>query len=154
MVGVLSPEFFSESSAPRFDYRTEADIYGDDEHRIHCFENVTAIVFLVAISEYDQMLYEDGQSRSFLPPLYLLASPADPVTLSLSLSPSITNRIHQPHARGAGLVRFHLQLALVREDEYHPLPEQGSSSCPPHPASILPANSSLLLVRLVSALEI
>ena len=27
--------------------------------RIHCFENVTAILFLVAISEYDQMLYED-----------------------------------------------------------------------------------------------
>jgi guanine nucleotide-binding protein G(i) subunit alpha len=26
---------------------------------IHCFENVTAIVFLVAISEYDQKLYED-----------------------------------------------------------------------------------------------
>ena len=31
------------------------------DRRIHCFENVTAIVFLVAISEYDQMLYEDGQ---------------------------------------------------------------------------------------------
>lgn len=28
-------------------------------NRIHCFENVTAILFLVAISEYDQMLYED-----------------------------------------------------------------------------------------------
>jgi len=26
---------------------------------IHCFENVTALVFLVALSEYDQMLYED-----------------------------------------------------------------------------------------------
>lgn len=26
---------------------------------IHCFENVTAIIFLVAISEYDQALYED-----------------------------------------------------------------------------------------------
>jgi hypothetical protein len=26
---------------------------------IHCFENVTAIVFLVAISEYDQVLVED-----------------------------------------------------------------------------------------------
>jgi guanine nucleotide-binding protein subunit alpha len=26
---------------------------------IHCFENVTAILFLVAISEYDQSLFED-----------------------------------------------------------------------------------------------
>ncbi|KAJ4488899.1 G-protein alpha subunit-domain-containing protein [Lentinula edodes] len=26
---------------------------------IHCFENVTALVFLVSLSEYDQMLYED-----------------------------------------------------------------------------------------------
>lgn len=34
-------------------------------NRIHCFENVTAIVFLVAISEYDQMLYEDGLFFSF-----------------------------------------------------------------------------------------
>lgn len=27
--------------------------------RIHCFEDVTAVLFLVAISEYDQKLYED-----------------------------------------------------------------------------------------------
>ena len=27
--------------------------------RLHCFENVTALVFLVSLSEYDQMLYED-----------------------------------------------------------------------------------------------
>ena len=26
---------------------------------IHCFENVTALVVLVSLSEYDQMLYED-----------------------------------------------------------------------------------------------
>ncbi|EST08543.1 Guanine nucleotide binding protein (G-protein), alpha subunit [Kalmanozyma brasiliensis GHG001] len=26
---------------------------------IHCFENVAAIIFLVTISEYDQLLYED-----------------------------------------------------------------------------------------------
>jgi len=26
---------------------------------IHCFENVTALVFLVSLSEDDQMLYED-----------------------------------------------------------------------------------------------
>lgn len=38
------------------------DVGGQRSERkkwIHCFENVTAIVFLVALSEYDQMLYED-----------------------------------------------------------------------------------------------
>lgn len=38
------------------------DVGGQRSERkkwIHCFENVTAIVFLVAISEYDQSLYED-----------------------------------------------------------------------------------------------
>ncbi|KAH9814822.1 guanine nucleotide-binding protein subunit alpha [Melampsora americana] len=38
------------------------DVGGQRSERkkwIHCFENVTAIVFLVAVSEYDQMLYED-----------------------------------------------------------------------------------------------
>ncbi|ORZ25755.1 guanine nucleotide-binding protein subunit alpha [Absidia repens] len=39
------------------------DVGGQRSERkkwIHCFENVTAIVFLVAISEYDQMLAEDS----------------------------------------------------------------------------------------------
>ncbi|KAK9766078.1 guanine nucleotide-binding protein subunit alpha [Basidiobolus ranarum] len=38
------------------------DVGGQRSERkkwIHCFENVTAIIFLVAISEYDQMLAED-----------------------------------------------------------------------------------------------
>lgn len=38
------------------------DVGGQRSERkkwIHCFENVTAIIFLVAISEYDQTLYED-----------------------------------------------------------------------------------------------
>ena len=38
------------------------DVGGQRNERrkwIHCFENVTSIVFLVALSEYDQFLYED-----------------------------------------------------------------------------------------------
>ncbi|CAO1612650.1 unnamed protein product [Jaminaea pallidilutea] len=38
------------------------DVGGQRSERkkwIHCFENVTAIIFLVAASEYDQLLYED-----------------------------------------------------------------------------------------------
>jgi hypothetical protein len=45
------------------------DVGGQRSERkkwIHCFENVTAIVFLVALSEYDQMLYEDDSVVSFL----------------------------------------------------------------------------------------
>lgn len=38
------------------------DVGGQRSERkkwIHCFENVTTIIFLVAISEYDQLLFED-----------------------------------------------------------------------------------------------
>jgi len=38
------------------------DVGGQRSERkkwIHCFENVTAVLFLVAISEYDQLLFED-----------------------------------------------------------------------------------------------
>lgn len=37
------------------------DVGGQRSERkkwIHCFENVTSIVFLVALSEYDQILFE------------------------------------------------------------------------------------------------
>lgn len=53
------------------------DVGGQRSERkkwIHCFENVTALVFLVSLSEYDQMLYEDesvvrfcSDSRSIFP---------------------------------------------------------------------------------------
>lgn len=45
------------------------DVGGQRSERkkwIHCFENVTAIIFLVAISEYDQVLIEDETVVSFL----------------------------------------------------------------------------------------
>jgi guanine nucleotide-binding protein G(o) subunit alpha len=32
-------------------------------NRIHCFEDVTAIIFCVALSEYDQVLYEDESTN-------------------------------------------------------------------------------------------
>jgi hypothetical protein len=38
------------------------DVGGQRSERkkwIHCFENVTAIIFLIAISEFDQVLIED-----------------------------------------------------------------------------------------------
>ena len=39
------------------------DVGGQRNERkkwIHCFENVTAVIFVAAINEYDQKLYEDG----------------------------------------------------------------------------------------------
>jgi len=42
------------------------DVGGQRNERkkwIHCFENVTAVLFVAAISEYDQVLYEDEQTN-------------------------------------------------------------------------------------------
>lgn len=53
------------------------DVGGQRSERkkwIHCFENVTAIIFLVAISEYDQVLIEDetvvSHDNGFFPLIY------------------------------------------------------------------------------------
>ena len=42
------------------------DVGGQRNERkkwIHCFENVTAVIFVAAISEYDQVLYEDDTTN-------------------------------------------------------------------------------------------
>eukprot|EP00478_Filoreta_tenera_P000352 GABV01000352.1.p3 GENE.GABV01000352.1~~GABV01000352.1.p3 ORF type:complete len:110 (-),score=48.38 GABV01000352.1:361-690(-) len=42
------------------------DVGGQRNERrkwIHCFENVTSIIFVVAISAYDQVLFEDDQTN-------------------------------------------------------------------------------------------
>ncbi|KAG6888457.1 Guanine nucleotide-binding protein subunit alpha [Termitomyces sp. Mi166 len=52
------------------------DVGGQRSERkkwIHCFENVTALVFLVSLSEYDQMLYEDESVILFLNKIDLFA---------------------------------------------------------------------------------
>jgi hypothetical protein len=45
------------------------DVGGQRSERrkwIHCFENVTSIIFLVALSEYDQILFEsENEVRYF-----------------------------------------------------------------------------------------
>ncbi len=43
------------------------DVGGQRSERrkwIHCFENVTSIIFLAALSEYDQVLYESENDVS------------------------------------------------------------------------------------------
>lgn len=44
------------------------DVGGQRSERrkwIHCFENVTSIIFLVALSEYDQILFESENEVCF-----------------------------------------------------------------------------------------
>lgn len=51
---------------PSFVYRL-FDVGGQRSERkkwIHCFEDVTAIIFCVAMSEYDQVLHEDETTVS------------------------------------------------------------------------------------------
>jgi guanine nucleotide-binding protein G(o) subunit alpha len=50
------------------------DVGGQRNERkkwIHCFENVTAVLFVAAISEYDQMLYEDENTNRIVEALNL-----------------------------------------------------------------------------------
>ena len=47
------------------------DVGGQRSERkkwIHCFENVTSIIFCVALSEYDQVLLEESNQVSFCMP--------------------------------------------------------------------------------------
>jgi len=54
------------------------DVGGQRSERkkwIHCFENVTSIIFCVALSEYDQVLLEESSQVSFEKrPLITIAS--------------------------------------------------------------------------------
>ena len=78
------------------------DVGGQRSERkkwIHCFENVTALVFLVSLSEYDQMLYEDESVVSIL-------SFSDCYHIYICA-------ILEPHARGIDTIRLDLQLAVV-----------------------------------------
>lgn len=50
------------------------DVGGQRNERkkwIHCFENVTAVLFVAAISEYDQVLYEDENTNRIMEALNL-----------------------------------------------------------------------------------
>lgn len=77
-----TPSFCSSCvPLPLPDFRISLALSLLSRHRIHCFENVTAVIFVAAASEYDQVLYEDESQnrmaevrllsclRSFLPAL-------------------------------------------------------------------------------------
>ncbi|TRY74846.1 hypothetical protein TCAL_00538 [Tigriopus californicus] len=53
------------------------DVGGQRSERkkwIHCFDNVTAVLFIISLSEYDQVLFEDNQTNRMHESLNLFAS--------------------------------------------------------------------------------
>lgn len=51
------------------------DVGGQRSERkkwIHCFENVTSIIFCVALSEYDQVLLEESSQVSHQQSIFIL----------------------------------------------------------------------------------
>lgn len=56
------------------------DVGGQRNERrkwIHCFDNVTAIIFVAAINEYDQKLYEDSKTHRITEALNLFQEQLD-----------------------------------------------------------------------------
>lgn len=72
--GIVVEEFEikgEEGEAVRFEMY---DVGGQRNERrkwIHCFDEVTAVIFVAAISEYDQMMYEDGSQNRLMDALEL-----------------------------------------------------------------------------------
>ena len=59
------------------------DVGGQRSERrkwIHCFENVTSIIFLVALSEYDQILFESDNEVIIDGPSKVIYSPDKPLS--------------------------------------------------------------------------
>jgi len=65
-MGQLSIQYaapFSTATDPSLTINSMFDVGGQRSERkkwIHCFENVTSIIFCVAMSEYDQVLLEEA----------------------------------------------------------------------------------------------
>lgn len=93
------------------------DVGGQRSERkkwIHCFENVTSIIFCVALSEYDQVLLEESNQVCIC-----LVSPCSRLAL--------TTTHLESHDGKFGALRLGRQLPVVHENKHHPLPEQGRS---------------------------
>jgi guanine nucleotide-binding protein G(i) subunit alpha len=89
------------------------DVGGQRSERkkwIHCFENVTSIIFCVALSEYDQVLLEEANQVR-----HLRRSPSQSLTGSES------------NDGESGFIRLGGQLEMVHANEHHSLPQQGRS---------------------------
>jgi guanine nucleotide-binding protein subunit alpha len=79
------------------------DVGGQRSERkkwIHCFENVTSIIFCVALSEYDQVLLEESSQ----------------VSSSMCCQNRLVLIATEPHDGESTFIRFCRKLALVYED--------------------------------------
>jgi len=93
------------------------DVGGQRSERkkwIHCFEDVTAIIFCEAMSEYDQVLHEDETTVCTLATLFFLFVHLLHFLIS---SP-------ESNARVTETFRFHMQQQMVHRYFYYTLFEQ------------------------------
>ena len=104
------------------------DVGGQRSERkkwIHCFEDVTAILFFVALSAYDLGLREDGVVVSLIT-LHSL-TPSHPHT-SLSHTPSLPHTslflCPESDGRGTAAVQLNLEQQVVHGDVNDPLSQQ------------------------------
>eukprot|EP01118_Nematostelium_gracile_P012954 TRINITY_DN4817_c0_g1_i1.p1 TRINITY_DN4817_c0_g1~~TRINITY_DN4817_c0_g1_i1.p1 ORF type:complete len:357 (-),score=84.82 TRINITY_DN4817_c0_g1_i1:14-1084(-) len=85
--GIIETEFEVENTKFRL-----VDVGGQRSERkkwLHCFQDVTAIVFCVAISEYDLKLYEDDSVNRILESLELFKSTVNNQWFNGEKSPSM-----------------------------------------------------------------
>ena len=88
------------------------DVGGQRSERkkwIHCFENVTSIIFCVALSEYDQVLLEESNQ----------------VSGAYRLIPHLLTPFVESDDGEFSFIRLGRQLEVVYADQYHPVPQQG-----------------------------
>ncbi len=108
------------------------DVGGQRSERkkwIHCFENVTSIIFCVALSEYDQVLLEESNQVCHF---RLIVTRFD------------NRSFTEPNDGKLGIIRFCRKFKMVHEDKYHPVSEQSR----PFQAKTWPFTSRKLLSRL------
>jgi len=89
------------------------DVGGQRSERkkwIHCFENVTSIIFCVALSEYDQVLLEESSQVS------LVTIPSDKFV--------IDTMYLEPNDGISGSFRLGGKFAMVHANKHHSVPQQ------------------------------
>lgn len=89
------------------------DVGGQRSERkkwIHCFENVTSIIFCVALSEYDQVLLEESSQVSC----------SDEIRTRVG-----TDMMTEPYDGKPAPFRLGSELEVVHAHQHHPLSKQG-----------------------------
>lgn len=120
--------------------RSMFDVGGQRSERkkwIHCFENVTSIIFCVALSEYDQVLLEESSQVS-------LSRRQRHHTVRGGRKANMVAGI-EPDDGEPALIRLGGKLQMVYADQYHPVPEQGRHL----QAEAFPVAAGQLLPRLL-----